>query len=215
MIADEMILAERYFQEAHQISPRDYRILGWLGSARMALGGIHKDERLTREGYFMLVESVRKFPEFNHFTLGFSMSGLPRTDQRYKEALEHMWDAVDLCFGKTDRKHPAAPDKSLFTTEGPKRVCANSSRAPHNLEGFMLNMGDMLVKAGEPEVAKTVYANARASETFGSWPYRNLLEQRIATADDRAAKFNNLKPGESEPEMMIHSSYGCTGCHAR
>lgn len=214
-ITDDMILAEKFFEQALHLRPRDYRILGWLGSARMALGSIHQDERLTREGYFMLQESVEKFPEFNHFTIGFVMSSLPRTDRRYQDALDNMWEALDACFGKTDRGRPAPPDRALFTTQGPKRVCANSPLAPHNLEGFMLNMGDMLVKAGEPDVAKIVYANARASETFESWPYRNLLEQRIASADERAAVFNSLKPGDPEPEMMIHSSYGCTGCHAR
>jgi len=38
---------------------------------------------------------------------------------------------------------------SKKTKEGKKRVCWNSWIAPHNFEGFFLNMGDMLVKSGD------------------------------------------------------------------
>jgi hypothetical protein len=37
----------------------------------VADGGIHKDEKLTRKGYFMLRDSNQAWPEFNLFTAGY------------------------------------------------------------------------------------------------------------------------------------------------
>jgi hypothetical protein len=70
----------------------------------------------------------------------------------------------------------------LETREGPKRVCWNSWIAPHNFEGFFLNFGDMLVKAGDPTRAVTMYSNAMLSHEYASWPFKDVLERRIADA---------------------------------
>ena len=43
------------------------------------------------------------------------------------------------------------------TQTGVKRACWNNWKAPYNLQGFWLNMGDMLVKSGDPEKAKIYY----------------------------------------------------------
>ena len=215
-LADELILAERYFEEARRLAPDDHRVLGWLGGVRLALGSVHQDERLTRRGYFMLREAVDRYPEFNHFSMGYVLSGLPRTDERFGEAVEHMWRNLDRCVGeRVDRQRPGyAPYMSGATTEGPERVCWNGPKAPHNFEGFMLNFGDLLVKAGEPDVAREVYANARLSETYAEWPYREVLERRIVNADSVAERFEQAPP-EDEPEVMLRSAFACTACHAR
>src|SRR5262245_41481476 len=70
----------------------------------------------------------------------------------------------------------------LETKDGPKRVCWNSWIAPHNFEGFFLNFGDMLVKAGEPGLAVSMYANAKLTPDYASWPYRDVLEDRMRNA---------------------------------
>lgn len=215
-ITDHIILAERYFSEAHRLNPEDHRIPGWLGGAKLALGSIHQDERLTREGYFILQDAIGLFPEFNYFSAGYVMSGRPSDNERFKEGLEYMWKTLDLCTGqKIDRVNP---DYSRFmaleVSTGPKRVCWNSSIAPHNFEGFFLNMGDMVVKNGEAEVAKKVYQIAKLSKDYESWKYRPVLEERIAKAEERSSLFKDNDP-KNDPEIMFGSSYACMACHAR
>lgn len=169
-ITDHALLAEKYFTEAFRLNPTDHRIPGWLGGVKLALGQIHQNERLTREGYFMLHDAIRAFPEFNYFSAGYVMSSKPRDDDKFQEAMEDLWKNLDLCAGETiDRENP---DYRQFmvqeTTSGPKRVCWNSRIAPHNFEGFFLNMGDMLVKRGKTNTARKIYETARLSKDYAS-----------------------------------------------
>ncbi len=70
------------------------------------------------------------------------------------------------------------------------------------------------MKAGEPAVAKLMYANARLEPSFGSWSFRELLEERIRTADARAQAFSS-QHADAWPEMMVASRAACSGCHQR
>lgn len=215
-ITDHAILAETYFAEASRLNPEDHRIPGWLGGIKLALGQIHQDERLTREGYFMLHDAIRLFPEFNSFSAGYVLSSRPRDDEKFREGLEDMWQNLDLCAG--ERIARTNPDYGKYmsreTTSGPKRVCWNSAIAPHNFEGFFLNMGDMLVKNGEAATAQKIYQIARLSKDYEGWPYKTLLEGRIAQAEERARLFQSADPTQP-PEIMFNSTHACTACHAK
>ena len=195
VITDDAILARRYFQEAVQLDPNEARYLGFLAGATMMEGSIHKDEKLTRRGYFLMQGAVRAWPEFNLFTAGYGVSGRPRDSERFKEGLERQWRTLDLCSGeKIDRSNPDfGKYMSLATSEGPKRACWNSWIAPHNFEGFFLNMGDMLVKSGDWQTARKVYANARYSPAYAQWGFRDALEARITDAQENVARFNGVQ----------------------
>jgi hypothetical protein len=219
---DHAILADRYFSEARRLAPDDLRIPGWHGAVKLALGRIHQDEEETREGYLMLEDAARRWPEFNHFSAAYPMSPLPPTDPLYREAIEHLWRNMDACFtdgrssSRIDRSDPAS---SMRTDErpaaGPKRVCWNSSMAPHNFEGFFLNFGDMVLKTGDVETARKLYRVAQSSDDYASWPYREVLEERLASTEPAALGRPGAPRGESAPETMFDSRYNCLGCHRR
>jgi hypothetical protein len=86
--------------------------------------------------------------------------------------------------------------------------------APHNFEGFFLHNGDMLVKAGDPARAKVMYANARILPSFETWAFREMLEDRIRTVDERARAFA-APDSRALPEMVVGSRAACAGCHQR
>jgi hypothetical protein len=104
---------------------------------------------------------------------------------------------------------------ALAATSGPKRACWNSWIAPHNFEGFFLNMGDMLVKAGDVATARKIYANARHSPTYSEWKHRSLLEQRIAQAPDNVQSFNAVhgSEGGDAKRQMVQTTVACMACH--
>jgi hypothetical protein len=215
-VTDAIVLANFYFGEAYRLQPDDHRIAGWLASTQMALGSVHGDERARRRGYFMLKESVRAHPEFNNFTLGYVLSRLPAGDPRLEEAVAAMWTNLDLCVGhKVDRRNP---DLSALGSgsipEGPRRTCFNGPQAPHNVEGYFLAFGDLLVKTGDPELAKAVYLQARVSPSYESWPFRTLLEERVRTAEIRSARFASPNDASDAPEMIGTSARSCAVCHA-
>jgi hypothetical protein len=216
-ITDDAVLARKYFEEAVRLDPGEARYLGFYAGLLMAEGTIHKDEKMIRRGYYTMKDAVRAWPEFNYFTAGYTASGLPVESDRYREGLEQQWRNLDVCTGQTvDRADPDyARFMALETKEGPRRVCWNSWIAPHNFEGFFLNFGDMLVKAGQPELAVKMYRNAQLSGDYASWPYRAVLEARIRDAGQNVEAFRRTVPGPDSATLMGRSTFACVGCHQR
>lgn len=215
-ITDEWTLARKYFHEAVQLDPHDPRTQGFLAGTTLGEASIHQDEPRLRQGYFALQDAIKAWPEFNLFTAGYVMSRQPFDSPRFLEALEWQWENLCACVDEqVDREHlDWSKYLSLETKEGPKRVCWNSWIAPHNLEGFFLNMGDMLVKSGDVETAREVYANAKVIPGYETWPYRETLDQRIAQAEENVALFRETGHSPARP-MMIDSAFSCTACHQK
>lgn len=214
-IVDEAILAEWYFDEALRLLPKDARIKGFLADMKMAVGTIFKDERKIREGYFLGQEAIKDWPEFNHFTIGYALSTKPASDEKFQEGLEGQWKTLDLCQEETfDRKNPDY-SKVMLKEESSKlirkkSVCWNSKIAPHNFEGFFMNMGDMLLKSGRKKDALVIYENAKLSKTFDQWPHKEVLLGRIA----KAQQAEEGTPDRYAPKpMMIDSQISCMACH--
>jgi hypothetical protein len=216
-ITDDAVLARKYFEEAVRLDPKEARYLGFYASLLMAEGTIHKDEKMVRRGFYVMKDAVAAWPEFNLFTAGYTASTQPVDSPRFREALEQQWRNLDVCVGeRVDRANPDyARYMSLETREGPKRVCWNSWIAPHNFEGFFLNFGDMLVKAGQPDVAVTMYGNARLAREFPEWPYRAVLEARVAGAAANVEAFRKSDPAPGTPSLMVRSPFACSACHQR
>ena len=182
----------------------------------LAEGRINQDERLTREGYFLLLRSIKAWPEFNLFTGGYILSRMPAESPQFKEGLEWQWQTLcDCTLTSIDHRDPDySPYMRLETTEGKKRVCWNSWIAPHNFEGFFLNMGDMLVKAGDWQTARKIYANAKLSRDYDHWKFGTVLEDRMEQAESNVAVFNDLGPNP-RVRMMINSEFACMACHQK
>lgn len=216
-ITEDALVAKSYFQRAVKQNPKDKRYLGFLGGMTLAEGDIHQDEKLVHKGYVTLLRSIAAYPEFNLVTAGLVESALPATSKRFKRALEWQWKTLDVCVGgKFDRKNPdMTPYMYLETTEGDKRVCWNGWIAPHNFEGFFLNMGDMLVKSGDWQTAQKIYANARLSSTYDSWLYKDSLEQRILEAEQNVVLLNEAPGPSGRPDkpVMFQTEFACMSCH--
>jgi len=216
-LTDDALLSRRYFQEAVALDPTDARYLGFLAAATLAEGNINQDERLTRRGYFMMLDAIKAWPEFNLFTAGYVMSAQPAGSERFKQALQWQWQNLDVCVGETVDRRTAEYAKymTLETQEGKKRVCWNSQIAPHNFEGFFLNMGDMLVKAGDWQTARKIYGDAKLSPTYSQWQYREVLEERIRAAPDNVAAFSApVDPTyHGDKQIMVATAFACMACH--
>lgn len=214
-ITDHIVLSRKYFAEAVRLAPDDWRFRGFLASMELAEGALHADEKLTRRGYFNMMQSIKGWPEFNLFTAGYVMSRLPVDDSKYADGVEYQWQTLDVCAEEKVDRRTAQYDKYMAkeTTTGIKRPCWNSWIAPHNFEGFFLNMGDMLVKQGDPATARRIYANAKLSKTYEAWAFKAVLNDRIAQAEENVALFRKPQPSEKTRTMMISSTFACTGCH--
>ncbi len=214
-ITDEITLATHYFKEAVELDPQDARYQGFLGDSMLVSGKISHDERQEVRGYFQLKRAIALWPEFNYFTGGYVMSDLDSHSDRFKEGLEWQWKTLDLCTGTTiNRNDPDyRPYLALETTKGRKRACWNSWIAPHNFEGFFLNMGDMLTKQGNWQTAIKIYNNAKLSKTYSTWPYRNMLERRIQNVKKNVGYFQQKNAHSADKAILFNSGNGCAACH--
>lgn len=214
LIVNQIHLAQDYFEKAHELSPKNPIYLGFLGDTYLVEGQVFKDKRAEVKGYFLLKDAIAQWPEFNYFTAGYPMSTLSPKDKHFKEGLEWQWDTLDRCAGKKiNRNNPSfAPYMYKETITGNKRACWNSWAAPHNFEGFFMNMGDMLVKSGDWQTAIKIYNNAKLSKNYHQWPYRQMLEKRILNAKANVQYFNQQSIS-ADRAIMFNSGHGCMACH--
>lgn len=219
-IISDATVCEKFFHEASKLDPSDARFKGFWASCILAEADIHHDERNLRKGYFLMKDSIRAWPEFNYFTAGYVLSGQEWDSKLFDEAVDWQWSNLDVCSGEQiDRDQPDySPYMQQVELEGRKRACWNSQIAPHNFEGFFLNMGDMLVKQGRLEQARKIYATAKLSPSYLNWAFREVLEQRILEAENNVERFRRTLANQdlsSEPVMMFQSSYSCMACHQK
>jgi len=215
-ITDDIVLARKYFGEAVHLAPNESRFLGFYASLTMAEGAVHKDEAITRRGYFTMNDAIAAWPEFNLFTAGISVANLPASDALFDEGIDRQWQTLDVCIDGTFDRKDGRFDRhmALETKEGKNRACWDSWAAPHNLSGFFLHMGDMLVKKGDVAKAKVVYQNARLPKSYASWKLRDVLEDRIAHADAYVEDFRKTAPTATAKAPFWNATFACTGCHA-
>jgi hypothetical protein len=107
------------------------------------------------------------------------------------------------------------PYLHLVTAVGRKKACWwQGELAPYSYEGYMLNLGNGLVKEGQVEAAAVVYNNARYADNYSTWPYRYVLEA-IASSDlsARAELYADNDP-KNDPPLGVPNR-GCSYCHAQ
>ena len=224
VLQQDMPLAVASFREAldldygpHPIQYiNDDHLPGYLGITTVHLGQFVNDQALLAKGDQLLDYAAYQFPEFNNFNRWAAHNTDSKDSESYKRALDSLWTSLDSCVGTTvDRSNPdLAPYLNLVTAKGRKRVCWwDGVMAPYSYEGIMLNLGNGLVKAGQIDAARVVFANARYAPNYSTWPYRQEFEA-IAGSDlyARAALYadGNLS---NDPPLGIPNR-GCSYCHA-
>lgn len=226
-ISDHIPLSNRFFKEAIELNPNDPRLKGFQAATEMCEGALTKNPVLIVDGYAKGKRHIKDWPQFNKFALSFVESLQSKNSPMFNEGIKYQWEVIDECSCKelTKEKIIASPDtvlKQLITelskTKDPliKRACWSSWIAPHNLEGFFINFGDMLVKDGKPDEAKVIYAAAKLAPSYKEWPFKKVLEDRIRDIEQNEEIFNkplNLINVYGTKQIFINSELSCVGCH--
>jgi len=225
-LAEDMPTAAQLFQKALDLdyySPHltgyvnDDHLPGYLGITTVHTGQEFQDQALMAKGDELLDFAVYQFPEFNNFNRWAAHLDDGRDTDTYKKALDSLWQGLDACAGtKVDRNHPdLKPYLHLVTSVGRKKACWwQSDIAPYGFEGYMLNLGNGLVKAGQIDAARIIFANAKYASNYSSWPYRDVLE--TIAASDLHARRALYAPGadqNSAPPLNVPNR-SCVYCHA-
>ena len=208
-VTDHSTLSAKYFREAVRLNPeKDWRYYGFLVSMQMAEGGIHGDMQDMTRGYFQMKKAVRKYPEFNLFTAAYTLAMSPRRKDR-ENAVEMLWKNLEKCVGERIDREELDYRKYLDQKEigGKMSTCWNTWIAPHNMEGFLLILGDLLVKQGELPLALRVYRNAQYFPEYDYWSHRPQLERRLELTELALQRQEKL----SDPDFPKFDR--CMVCH--
>lgn len=222
-IIDHAVLAQKYLGEAYRMNPKDARILSFLSAAKIIVGDISRDDNLVTEGYFDGLKSIRDWKDFGEFSLAYMLSQLPHTDPNFSKALQWMKGTTERCYCP-DLDPPTDACKQFITQKvtdlkslGRKRIVPNSWVAPHNIEGYFMSYGDLLVKNGDWEQAIPVYELAKQAPDYPNWPYREVLESRIRNAQTNVVQFRKeVSNGDIvglADAVMIQTAMACRACH--
>ena len=205
------------FQTAAENNPDDDRVGCFLGLQLIQAGRFIGDDSLVQQGVAVLDQAVAAWPEFNYFCVGLAYDQLPASDPDFALAVDAAYATMDVCYGEAiDRDAPdLGPYLDQVTDQGIKRACWNDPIAPHNVEGFYLWMGDILVKQGRVGAARVAYDNVKLAPEYPDWPYRSLLQERLsADLDAKAALYQDADPANDPPFAGNEANRGCAVCHA-
>ncbi len=222
-VIEHATLAQKYFGESYKMNPRDTRVLSFLSSVKLVNGTISKDDGLLKDGYLNGQKAIREWKSFSAFSLGYTLSRLPHTDDRYQEALKLM-ESIASSYAENFNPKSRETQKAISEMKllnnvdlSKERVLKNSWIAPHNIEGVFMAYGDMLIKNGDWENAVDVYKLGRFSEQYDSWDYKDVLESRIMNAKANVELFRKKIPRGQKPEigkaMLIQTEISCRSCH--
>lgn len=195
----------------------DDHLPGYLGITTVHLGQMTRNPGLIANGDQMLDFAAYQFPEFNNFNRWAAHLTDSKNTASYNQALSSLWQGIDSCIGtRIDRTNPdLTPWLHLFTAVGRKKACWwGGEIAPYSFEGYLLNLGNGLVKAGQIDAARVIYKDAALAGNYQTWPYRNVLEA-IAASDlnARAALYADADPTNDPPLGVPNRS--CSYCHAQ
>ena len=186
--------AEKDLLRAYELCPTDHRIAAWLGPLWVKWGRAIGDTDKVEAGIALLQQAALHYPSFITFTQLVSDSVLPASHPGFQRAL----DSVEY-YRKHCNGHLLGPG------------CFDGPHPPHSPEAAGLYFGDTLAKAEDREGALAWYSGAMQAPEYASWPFRNLLEQRIQTLDTRIAAA--ATPDTADDEPFWDSQPQCALCH--
>ena len=209
---NELISSEFYLNTSYKLNDADIQTPSFLGNIQMALGQIHGNQELIEKGARMIALSIEVNPPFGLFGAAFGEALAPVHSPVFQQAVERMWTYQDICMQtEVDRSNPDwAP--YLPIEGGQYWNCPNTENALHRIEAYLLNFGDMLLKAGDLESAKTIYKNIRYVSTFRDWKYKYIVKDRLKNLSKHYEALQSPDPND-DPTLAFESKYRCVICH--
>jgi hypothetical protein len=200
-------------EQARGLRPEDPHVNAFLGIAQVALGNVLRDEARIDTGRDVLLGGIPFYPPYVNGVRTQAMGMLPRDHRYFPQAIEAMYDTLAACGIEAT---PGADLRISYPSAANARypTCWNGGKVDHVWEGIFLIYGDVLVKSGDPKLGRQLYEGAKQSPTFDAWPFADVLDARIAGADERAALYRDADPENDPPTWMEGTGHLCVGCHA-
>jgi hypothetical protein len=179
----------------------DSRVPGFAAAAEYLEGVVDGDATLRSRGFADLERAIALNPFFNVFdaipVLQATTPHDPLFEAAYAKVNAYLNDPETLACVSTQPE-----------------ICANAGFAPHNIQGSLTLFGDVSLKHGDLASARTWYTLAAAVPGTSTWPFKPILDDRLAHADARAALYEDADPS-NDPPVVGAGHEACAVCHRR
>jgi hypothetical protein len=183
--------ARDHLKKAKELCPTDARIAAWLGPIQVQMGRKLNDQNTINEGLAILDEGIAAYPSFVLFSKLLVYADSPRTSPEFQQALAAVLANIDAC----------------NTTPGDP-ACTNLT-VPHNSEGAMLFLGDVVSKGGLRDKAQAAYTDAMMGAGWSAYPYKDTIVERLQNLDARIMAYES----GSDPASAWTAPNQCALCH--
>jgi hypothetical protein len=171
-----------YMSAAYKLDPSNGFAEGFLGYGLYDQGQQEGDAGAgaVAMGEGLIDQVVSTDPTFGFFKVLESQT-VPVGDPLMQAGEAAAWTVLETCGGEA--VDPTTPNLEAYAAaensgKGTPH-CFNDDIAPHGMEGFLLNMGDLLAKEGKSDVATQIYKGATLSSTYAQWPYASAIAGRL------------------------------------
>ena len=188
--------ARDHLRRAYELCPTDHRIAAWLGPVLVQFGRQLNDQNTINEGLMILDQGIAAYPSFVLFSKLLIYANSARDTPEFKSA----FDAVIANQGACEQT-PTDP------------ACTNST-VPHNREGGMLFMGDMLTKGLKRDEALATYTDMMSEPGFSTWSFHAVTTDRLQNLDARIALYANTNASD-DPAAAWTANNQCALCHTQ
>lgn len=186
--------ARDHLKQAYQLCPTDHRIPAWLGPIMVRFGRQLNDTAQVNEGLAILDQGIAAYPSFVLFSKLLVYADEPRTAPEFQNALDAVVANIDAC-----NQTPLDP------------ACTNTT-VPHNREGGLLFLGDVLTKALDRDGAEAAYTDAMAGADYATWQYQAEVAGRLTDLDARLEAYGNADTSD-DPAAAWVAANQCALCH--
>lgn len=188
--------ARDHLRRAYQLCPTDHRIAAWLGPVLVQFGRQLNDQNQVNEGLMVLDQGIAAYPSFVLFSKLLIYADSPRDTPEFKSAFDAVIENQDAC---------------NLTPHDP--ACTNST-VPHNREGGLLFMGDMLTKGLERDAALATYNALMTEPGYPTWSFHAVATDRLQNLDARIALYGNTSTSD-DPAAAWKANNQCALCHTQ
>ena len=189
--------AQAELERAYALCPTDHRIPAWLGPVLINGGRAMGNGQMVADGFAVLQRGIDNYPSFVLFSKLLSYANEPAASEDFQKALEAVNANIGYCSEPGSETDPA---------------CTNTFQAAHNFEGSMVFLGDVYAKAQRKSEALGFYNQAKGASTYGTWPWRSLLEERLQTLDARVTAHGTASTAD-DLSAAWQSNFQCSVCH--
>jgi hypothetical protein len=210
LLTESQTMVDR-LKDARALLPDDDRAPGFYGLASVEVGKTIGNTTLVTDGLAALDDGIAIFPAYTHFLRGLVSVDSPADSDDFATVLEHFQAVADTC--RFTKDSSGVFEYREGTLPNALRVCNDEGIVPHVLEGFFVEYGDALLKAGKsPEEARAMYQSAARAPRFDQWPFAAELQDRIDGADERAVLYADSDT-TNDPTLWNQGGHLCIGCH--